>query len=57
VRLEGSGKFKKFTELIGTRTRDLLIYSIVPEPLLHEMFALLAYMLIIIIIDVGEDHA
>jgi hypothetical protein len=31
VRLEGLGKLKK-THLIGTRTRDLRVCSIVPQP-------------------------
>jgi hypothetical protein len=30
--LEGSGKLKKFDDLIGNQTRDLLAYSIVPQP-------------------------
>jgi hypothetical protein len=33
VRPEGLGKLKKFIHLIGTRTRDFLAYSIVPQPL------------------------
>jgi hypothetical protein len=32
VRLEGLGQFKKSSELIGNRTRDLPTCSIVPQP-------------------------
>jgi hypothetical protein len=32
VRLEGSDKLKKFNDLMGTLTRDLLACSIVPLP-------------------------
>jgi hypothetical protein len=33
VRLEGLGKLKKkFCDLTGTRTRDLLAYNIAPQP-------------------------
>jgi hypothetical protein len=32
MRLEGLGKFKKSSDLIGNRTRYLPAYSIVPQP-------------------------
>jgi hypothetical protein len=32
VRLEGLGNLKKFSDLIGNRTRDLSACSIVPQP-------------------------
>jgi hypothetical protein len=32
VRLEGLGKLKKFSDLIGTRNHDLPACSIVPQP-------------------------
>jgi hypothetical protein len=32
MRLEGLGKLKKKIHLIGTRTRDLPVCSIVPQP-------------------------
>jgi hypothetical protein len=32
VRLEGLGHLKKSNDLIGTRTRDLPVCSIVPQP-------------------------
>jgi hypothetical protein len=32
VRLEGLGQLKKFNDLIGNRTRDLLPRSIAPQP-------------------------
>jgi hypothetical protein len=32
VRLEGLGQLKKFSDLIGTRTRDLPVCSIVSQP-------------------------
>jgi hypothetical protein len=32
VRLEGLGKLKHFTDLTGNQIRDLLTFSIVPEP-------------------------
>jgi hypothetical protein len=31
MRLEGLGKVKKFSGLIGTQTRDLLAFSIAPQ--------------------------
>jgi hypothetical protein len=30
--LQGLGKFKKFKDLIGTRTSDLIVCSIAPQP-------------------------
>jgi hypothetical protein len=33
VWLEGLGKLKKFSDLIGTQTRDLPACSIVPQPI------------------------
>jgi hypothetical protein len=33
VRLEGLGKLKKKIDLVGTRSRDLPAYSIVPQPI------------------------
>jgi hypothetical protein len=32
VRLEGLGKLKNINDLIGTRTRDIPVCSIVPQP-------------------------
>jgi hypothetical protein len=50
LRLEGLGKLKKFSDLMGTRNRDLpacsehlnhLSYSVPPELLVSEVFKLL----------------
>jgi hypothetical protein len=35
VRLEGLGKLKKFYDLIGTPTHDLLAFSITSQPCYH----------------------
>jgi hypothetical protein len=32
VQLEGLGKLKQFSDLIGTQTHDLPVYSIAPQP-------------------------
>jgi hypothetical protein len=37
VRLEGFGKLKKFSHLIGSRTRDLAACGIMPQALCYRM--------------------
>jgi hypothetical protein len=32
VRLEGLSKLEKFSDLVGTRTRDLPAFTIAPQP-------------------------
>jgi hypothetical protein len=59
MRPEGLGKLKKLNKMIGTRTRDLLVCSIAPQPFTPQRASLLnstSYELKLLHVSAALDH-